>query len=416
MSKLISRLSVVLLLVSKVALGAPNIILIIGDDNDPDAYGFASSQRTLETNQGTTFLHDVVQTPNLDTLANTGTVFMNGHSVASVCRPSLRALLTGLQPLQWEASPYDSIQHMSTVPKQLAGYLSWQGGKYWDSPYGFAGFTHGLAATEGEYLEPDGWDIGRTGIEPLREFLDEAGDQPFFVWFAPQLPHSPYDAPQRYRDYYEALGLNDDHYDCEGHPEDCPTDVRYLANVSWLDDVVGDVLDELDSRGLRENTLIIYLSDNGFGFQEQYFAASGYGKGTPYELGFRTPIIFNWPEHVPSAQYNDLVSSLDVPATVLDYAGAEPIAASQGASLKPRLEGGTQSDRSYIAGFYSSTGYFVRTYDWRYIRLTDGTEELYEINNDPLERNDVAQERQGVKGLLSAVADQWEQQLPPPGC
>ncbi len=431
----------------------PNIVLIIGDDQGWTDFGFMPSSRTLDTNTGPQPLNQIVQTPNLDALAAQGVLYRNAHVTSSTCRASLLTLLSsaGMQPLQWIETrtalaaqpeitlpnnapfffPRREAEHVRTVPRELghAGYKSWEGGKYWESTFEHGGFTHGLAIGNGTFFEPDGWDFGRVGwdpalcanpgaptavcpaLDPLRTFLDEVQSGPFFVWFAPQIPHSPFDAPQNFRDPYEALGLETcADNDCGGLCMYCPNEVNYLSNVTWFDALVGELMDELDGRGLLTNTLVIYITDNGWGLNMQYFAGSGQGKGTLYEMGFRTPVIFSWPGVIPAGGvYDDLVSATDIAPTILDYAGVDTLPEQEGESLRAQIEGGLPLGRTELIGLDEERGHFLRTDTWRYLRFaSDSHEELYQIDIDPLETNDVSAQNPALVTQFAASVDAWE--------
>ncbi len=430
----------------------PNVVLIIGDDLGWTDYGFMPSPKTLNTNQGPMPINQIVLTPNLDELAAGGVVFRNTHNTASTCIPSLRTLLTtaGVQPLQWEDTrtaldqlpeitlttspqkyPRTEVEHMRTLPKDLgsAGYKSWEGGKYWEGPFDLAGFTHGLALTHGQLLLPDGWDFGRAGwdpalcgddvdpqvscpaLDPLRSFLDEVEGDPFFVWFAPALPHTPFTAPQNFRDPYEALGLKScATAGCWGQCANCPNEVNYLSNISWLDSLIGELIGELEDRGLRENTMIIYLADNGWGLNLQLFSGMGRGKKTLYDLGFRTPLIFNWPGHVPAGvAYDDLISTTDIAPTICDYTGIDRLPEQAGVSLRERIEGGPSPGRTEVIGLYEGIGHFLRTDTWRYLRFaSDDHEELYRIDIDPFEKTNLAAQNPELVAQFAAMVDDWE--------
>jgi len=430
----------------------PNIILIIGDDHGWPDYGFMPSSRTLQTNQGPLPINQIVKTPNLDTLAAEGVVFRNTFVTSSTCIPSLRTLLTGLQPFQWSDAraglemlpqinlphrrlqyPRVEVEHLRTLPKDLgnAGYKSWEGGKFWEGTYGLAGFTHGLTVTHGKYIVPHSWEFGRTGwdpaqcgvdgdpdiscpaLEPLRNFLDEVQGNPFFVWFAPALPHTPYTAPRNFREPYEALGLEScATASCWGRCDECATEVNYLANVSWFDSLVGELIVELERRDLRDDTLLIYLSDNGWGLNFQRFSGKGKGKKTLYELGFRTPMIVNWPGRIPGGRvYDDLVSSVDVAPTIADYAGIDAAPEMRGMSLRGRVEGGPSVGRTEVIGLHEAVGHFLRTDTWRYLRFAgDRHEELYQIDIDPFESDDVAARIPDLVAQFSAMVDDWEEE------
>jgi arylsulfatase A-like enzyme len=419
---------------------SPNVVLIIGDDIGWTDFGFMESSRTLQTNQGEMLIQDVVQTPNLDSIAASGVLFRNAHSTGSICKPALRTLLSagGLHSFQWaaleqglEAAPgigpiprREEVQYYRTLPRELGriGFRSWEGGKMWEGTYAMAGFTHGLATAIGGTLSSVGDDFGRSdwdtatcgsmgapgvpcpALAPFRQFLDEVEGHRFFAWVAPSLPHVPYDAPQAYRQHYEDLGLQ-------------PYEVDYLANVTWLDEIVGEVIGELEERALRDDTLLLYVSDNGWGLGLQFIPGSGRGKGTLYDLGFRTPVIVQWPGRIPEGMvYDDLVSLTDVVPTIYDYVGADGVPGQEGVSLRPRIEGGSPLARTEVIGFHETFGAFLRTDTWRYLRFeSDGHEELYRIDLDPLEEVDLAAANPDLLATFSRRVDQWViERLTPP--
>jgi len=366
----------------------PNIVLLIGDDHGWPHSGFMGDP--------------YARTPNLDALAAGGTTFTHAQNPASLCQPTLRTLLAAVHDEAWESKKLaleavlgprprrSEVEHFRTVPKELArrGYRSWEGGKLWEGTFATAGFTHGLATSispgfftaVGDRFGREGWSTG-TALAPLQEFLDETGDAPFFLWVAPMLPHAPFDAPADLRAPYQQLGLS-------------AAQIGYYANVSWLDAIVGAVVAELTTRGLRDDTLIVYLADNGVEIGN--LGGSGRGKGTLYELGARTPVVFNWPGSVPSGvMRDDLVSTLDVPATLLDFAGADTIDDGGARSLREPLVSGSPAGRGTIVSHLrnpvpGNDGHWVRTPSWRYVAASDGREELYAIASDPFEQHDVA--------------------------
>lgn len=395
----------------------PNIVLLIGDDHGWPDSAFMG--------------HPIVQTPHLDGLAAAGTVFRQAHSTSSLCQASLRALLGGVHWVEWNETRSfvgslvgpiprrEEVVYFRTLPRELrrAGYLSWEGGSMWEGTYEQAGFTHGLATSVGPPLRSvgdlfgrEGWDPALCGggapagavcpaLAPVRDFLDEAGSTPFLLWFAPKIPHTPFNAPAEYGALYAGLGLT-------------TQEAGYYANVSWFDAVVGELLEELDARGLRDNTLILSFSDNGWE-AGHVLAGFGHGKGTMYELGFRTPLVFHWPGHVPGGVVrDDVVSLLDVFPTVLDYAGADPVEDRSGRSLLDAVQSGAPLEPKTIVNYHPSTdpdgnGTFVRTEQWRYIGFGDGREELYEIALDPFEANDVAADHPEELAELRAQAGAW---------
>jgi uncharacterized sulfatase len=245
---------------------APNIVFIISDDQAWTDYGFMD--------------HPLIQTPRLDELAARSALFTRGYVPTALCRPSLATMITGLYSHQHKISGNDPsvtlaapasaeyaelrrqlighIDRQPTVPKLLAqrGYLSHQSGKWWEGPYQRGGFTHGM--TRG-FPEPggrhgdDGLAIGRQGLQPVVDFVDHAVREakPFFLWYAPFLPHTPHNPPERllakYRDRVDSLHV-----------------AKYYAMCEWFDETCGELMDLIEAKGLTDKTLFVYVGDNGW--------------------------------------------------------------------------------------------------------------------------------------------------------
>ena len=262
----------------------PNIVMIVSDDQSYRDFGFLGN--------------DLVRTPHIDRLAAASARYPAGYVPMSLCRASLATLLTGLYPHQhgihfnhpppgygkmrdMTAAQYratraqtdDLIRNAPTLPAILArrGYATLQTGKHWEGHYANAGFTHGMTLarpagrlgavtgtrkqTNGEWVAHGNGDaglvIGRETMRPIRDFIDDhAGRRPFFVWYAPFLPHTPYDAPPEYERAVRANGAP-------------PHLVPYYANVAWFDDTVGALLAILEEKALLDSTLIVFVVDNG---------------------------------------------------------------------------------------------------------------------------------------------------------
>jgi uncharacterized sulfatase len=396
----------------------PNLILIIGDDHGYPYAGFMGDP--------------IVRTPHLDGLAEGGTVFTTGYVTASACRPSLQSLLTGLQPLQVQAllRRYDGFSDPrwrdEGLPGMLTrrGYASFQAGKLWDWSYREVGFSAGTKREppRGHWLTKwmggvESLKIGRRTMEPVYAFIDAHLDQPFFLWLAPKLPHLPTLSRGGYRTQYRDLGLSD-------------SAVAYYANITALDDVIGELVEHLDLRGLRERTMIVYLSDNGWqqGLFEDLSKLKAQrgpkGKASMHELGFRTPILFHWPGHVPAGVVrDDLVSALDLFPTFLAYAGLDAPPDRMGLDLRPFLESGEPVPRAYLMGGRWSEvpgvaadprglAYFVRSSRWHYIWYPHAHEdELYDMERDPAEDHDVSEGRAEVVAELRARVTEWLEAL-----
>ncbi|MFP6906883.1 MAG: sulfatase [Verrucomicrobiota bacterium] len=322
----------------------PNIVLIISDDQSWTDYGFMG--------------HEIIQTPHLDKLAAESATFTRGYVPTALCRPSLMTLVTGLYASQHGVTGNDpklrtpqlrsaliaKIDQHPTLPKLLGErtYLSHQSGKWWEGHYSRGGFTHGMTRgfpQKGGRHGDDGLKIGREGMKPVFDFINHAvnEDKPFFIWYAPFMPHTPHRPPERLLKKYTVQGRS-------------PFEAKYYAMCDWFDETCGELTSYLDQKKLRENTLIVYVTDNGW---IQHPSRNGYGprsKQTPYEGGTRTPIMFNWPGTIKPGNYADLISSIDLVPTMLSAAGAKIPQTLPGLDLMPVLRDGEKLARNIVFG------------------------------------------------------------------
>jgi len=416
----------------------PNLVVIIGDDHGYPYAGFMGNE--------------ILETPHLDRLAAEGTVFSNAYNVASACRPSLMSLLTGLDPYQVELrseqlegqglgrKSVNRILDFQTLPRLLSerGYQSFQAGKHWEGTAQQAGFTVGTKslkeATGSTFVDFSGGavglSLGRSGMQPVWTLLEQAQGQPFLLWFAPKLPHTPLDAPARHRAPYLAAGLSN-------------SAVAYYANVTRLDAAIGELLERLSGMGLLEQTLVVYLSDNGWD-QAPGVLATGRGmtlggsrgKMSMFELGFRTPIVFRWPGYVPAGIVQDeLISTLDLFPTLLDYAGVETPPGRWGRSLRPVIEDREDLPERALYGRMAGAlpdtvdapaaavleglrrpASFARRGRWHYFRFeteqgetVQGEEKLYDVEADPQETLNLAPQNPDLVEALRREIEEWKQ-------
>jgi len=298
----------------------PNIVLIISDDHDYEHLGFLGNK--------------LVQTPTLDRLAEEGVVFPIAHVPVSRCRPSLASLLSGRWP--HETGVYDNrtahpLRAENSLPNLLkqAGYATFVGGKYWE------GRTRAMGFLEPEVLDVRFRHFVRKSQDQLFDFVERnAGERPFFVWWAPMLPHTPFDPPERYREPFEEVVVPVPAA-LEGDSEEFQALERTaFAMEAWFDDGLGALVEKLKQTGEYDNTLFCFLIDNGW--------ANGYpSKGTVFEKGLRTPVFFTWPKSIRGGRRNEaLVSTIDLYATLLDYARVPVPANSSSRSVRPLIEGG----------------------------------------------------------------------------
>lgn len=300
----------------------PNIVLILSDDQAWGDYGFMG--------------HTTLKTPHLDKLARESLTYTRGYVPSSLCCPSLASIITGQYPHQHRVTSNDPpvpqgasgrelqeafkagrdrmnafMDAAPTLPKLLVqnGYLALQTGKWWQGSYQHGGFTHGM--TEGSRHGDKGLDIGRKTMEPIFEFIQKARteEKPFFVWYAPMLPHGPHNPPERllakYREKTDSIHI-----------------ARYWAMVEWFDETCGELIDHIDSQGLGENTIIAYVTDNGWIQNPNGPKYAEKSKQSPYDGGLRTPVMLRWKAKVaPSKDADHLASSLDLAPTLLTACG-----------------------------------------------------------------------------------------------
>jgi uncharacterized sulfatase len=308
-----------------------------------------------------------VQTPHIDRLASQSARYVNGYVPSSVCRPSLATLLTGLYPHQHgiyfnhpppgnaalnrmsrdeyyatRARAELFIRAAPSLPRILAGagYDCLQTGKYWEGHFRSAGFTHGMTTGRAAGV-PGCWDkqlpdgatvahgngdigltIGRSTMKPLFDFIDQHGgpdDSPFFICYAPVLPHEPHNPAERY------LAMYRDRPGIERRL------VEYYAACTWFDATVGRLIDYLERKNLAGNTLFLFVVDNGWAPSGKRKSEGGYAvdtrsKRSPFDAGLRTPILIRWDGRVKPASHEALCSSVDIVPTILHALGLGELA------------------------------------------------------------------------------------------
>lgn len=405
----------------------PNVLLIVGDDQGWGDFSFMG--------------HEAISTPIIDALAATSAVFPNGYVPTSLCRSSLATLLTGLYAHQHKiccndppegidrAAMHPFIKAATTIPRLLGehGYASFQTGKFWEGSYSNAGFTEGMTA-KGRHGD-DGLAIGRQTLEPIASFLDRHKGEPFFLWYAPMLPHQPHNPPERLLKKYDVAG-RDIHL------------ARYFAMCEWFDETVGEVLGLLDERGLRDNTLVVFVIDNGWiqetgGEADARRSFAPKSKRSPYDGGVRTPVILSWPGRIPAGCHEDLVSTIDIAPTILTACGVRVPDTMSGLDLMPTARSVKPLDRDAVFGeifvhtcvdiekpALNLTHRWIRQGSWKLIvpvlpppsgdaKGKVGAVEamippqLYNLADDPREEKDLASEKVEDVNRLKAKLDAW---------
>ncbi|MBI3837057.1 MAG: sulfatase-like hydrolase/transferase [Planctomycetia bacterium] len=382
--------------------------------------------------------HPFVQTPNIDRLARESLTFTRGYVPSSLCCPSLATIISGLYPHQHKVTSNDPpvpsgmnprefyqspafeqgrdvmnrhLETVLTLPRALneRGYLSLQTGKWWQGHYSHGGFTHGM--TQGDRHGDLGLDIGRKTMQPIYDFIAtaQAEDKPFFIWYAPLMPHDPHTPPERLLKKYEEKASS-------------PHVARYWAMVEWLDETVGELLGHLDKRGLAEDTIVVYLADNGWiqdPLSPRYAPKS---KQSQYDGGVRTPIMVRWPGRIRPRLSEDLAISVDLMPTLLAALGQRPTSEMQGVNL---IDEQAVRNRGVIFGECFTHNavdlnkpaanlrwrWMIQDH-WKLIVPDGGNEpnaqlELYDLANDPQETHNLAGQKSERLAKLRALLDDW---------
>ena len=464
----------------------PNIIYILADDlgyGELGVYG-----------------QELIETPHIDALANTGMRFLQHYSGSPVCAPARSVLMTGQHSghthirgndewtergdtWDYEAmfdNPFlegqrplpDSIITVAEI-LQNAGYKTGMVGKWglgapttegvpnkqgFDLFYGYncqrqAHTLYPMHLWKNEVRDlldnkmvPPHSNL-KQGADPsdpasyndfqlndyapelmhkeALNFIDENKEESFFLFYASPLPHVPLQAPKRWVEYYQKkFGPEKPYIGKSYFPNPTPR-ATYAAMISYLDEQVGDIVAKLQDLGLYENTLIIFTSDNGptysggadtpfFESAKPFKTERGWAKGYLHEGGIRVPMIASWPGHIePNSKSDHLSAFYDVLPTMCEIIGLPIPDQTDGISLLPTMLNNSQKKKhEYL--YWEFPAYngqqAVRLGKWKGIRkdIFDGNleVELYDLNNDIQEQNNLATQYPEVVEKIEAIMKQ----------
>ena len=267
----------------------------------------------------------------------------------------------------------------------------------------------------------DGTELGRTTMQPVYDFIDTHPDRPFFLWFAPELPHYPFDAPDEYYNLYKDQDMTE-------------SAKRYYANCTWFDDGVGKLMKYLKEKDLYENTLFIYVNDNGWEQNpDQEFRHDSLrwhnggdkGKLSVYDQSFRTPIIFSWENHIEKeSKREDLIYSADIPATILDYLDIAIPDDYAGLSYRTVISGEKTNQRTEIIGDVEQIrwegdmmgrnieGYWIRTEGWFFKwNVTTKEKALFDMKKDPNNDQDLSEDHPDLVEKYTNRILNWKEEM-----
>ena len=315
----------------------PNVLVIYTDDQgsvDAGCYGA-----------------DDIQTPNIDRLAKTGVRFTQMLAPSAICSASRAGLLTGKIPaaagVPANVSSTKGAVGMPSTEMTMAelfkaaGYRTGHVGKWhlgytpetmpngqgFDYSFGHMGgcidnYSHFFYWAgpnrhdlwrNGEEIWEDGKYFGDMMVEEMKSFISREQADPFFIYWAINWPHYPLQGTSKWREKYRDLA----------HPRD-----KYATFVSTTDELIGLILDHLETLGLRENTIVLFQSDHGHSVEERTFGGGGSAgpyrghKGNLFEGGLRVPSVVSWPGHLPQGEVRDqMVVGVDWFPTFAELAG-----------------------------------------------------------------------------------------------
>ena len=397
------------------AAAKPNIVHIVADDLGWKDVGF----------NGCTD----IKTPNLDALAAGGARFTQFY-VQPMCTPTRAALMTGRYPFRYglqtivipgpanyglDTSEFLLPQCLKEADYRTAIIGKWHLGhadkKYWPKQRGFD-YQYGATIGELDYythsdagvldwfrnnlpVKEKGYTTQLLGNDAVKFINEQEPNKPFYLYLAFNAPHTPYQAPPDYLKRYQHIKE--------------PTRRTYAAMVACLDDEIGRVVAALEKKGLRNNTLILFHSDNG-GTRNAMFAGQmadlsktvlpcdngpyREGKGALFEGGCRVAACASWPGHIQAQTVDGLIHAVDIYPTFAGLAGAatakcKPL---DGLNVWDTIAEGKPSPRSEVIYNIEPFRGGVRQGDWKLIwrTLIPTSVDLYNLADDPYEKNNVA--------------------------
>lgn len=425
----------------------PNIVMVMADDlgiGDVGAYG-----------------QNVIATPNIDQLALEGIKFDNFYAGSTVCAPSRASLFTGQHTGHTEIrgnGEFPLSPDKKIIPELLKeqGYNNAIYGKWglglegssgapelrgWDE---FLGHLHHVDA---HFQQPDSLDAIRDGhlvrvaledstyandlfAEAAIDFINrQSQDRPFFLFLSLTIPHAELRVPQRFiKNHVDQTGTSlyapEQAWPAGRHPQEFPK-AAYAGLVESVDAYVGNIQSALEEAGLGENTIFIFTSDNGTHIEGgrtmedvAFFASSGPYRGIKrdlYEGGIKVPFIVRWPEVIgPGQQSSHQAAFWDLYPTFAEVSGAslekEPV---DGISIAPLILGEDQPKHDYLYWEFHEDGgkQTLIQGEWKVVRLDvnadpNGAVELYNLETDPAERHNLAEEYPEKQQQLTKLMDQ----------
>lgn len=417
------------------------------------------------------------ETPNIDQLAAKGVRFTNAYAACPVCSPTRASILSGkyparmattdyfgaAQPENWKRNtkivPANYLEELPLEEITLAealkenGYSTFFAGKwhlgeegFWPEDQGFdvnkGGWSRGGPYGGKKYFSPygnprlsdgsDGEHLPDRLAKETAKFIEENNDKPFLAYLSFYSVHTPLigrpDLIEKYQNKKEQMNLSDSIWGREGYRKLRLVQERtvYAAMVEAMDQAVGKVLNKLEELNLDENTVVIFMSDNGGLSTSEGHPTSNLplraGKGWLYEGGIREPMIIYWPKYAkPGRVEATPVTSTDFYPTILDIAGLplKPEQHMDGVSLVSLLKKQKAPKREAIYWHYphfgnqgGSPGAAVRKGNYKLIEFFgDKPTELYDLSTDIGEKEDLSASKPCVVEELKGLLHNWQHEV-----
>ena len=429
----------------------PNVIFILADDlgyNGLHCYG----NRWLET-------------PNIDKLYSEGMHFTNGIAAYPTCQPSRMALLSGQYGPRTGgyrvSEKHKGFENLIKyiVPEKTnlalekitiaeafknAGYTTamwgkWHVGNETTTHPSKQGFDEGISATGHYKLQHPSPSVTLPkGVCAEEYFTDlainfmkraEQNKKPFFIYMPYYFVHKPLEAKQEYIDHFKKKLKDIDFQSKDKHPDESPV---IAAMTKQLDACVGKLLNSVTEMGIQDNTIIIFTSDNG-SYNEDFTGKNRGKKGDTYEGGMKVPYIFAWPGKIkPGSVSEEHIIGVDIYPTLLSLAGVQPPKnyPLDGENLAPILLGKeSKLPERRLFCFYPKYAQFNKnkqrwTFSWRNVMYENdlklieypeyGEYELFDLKNDPEEKNNISGKNPEQTKTLTGKLHQWLQDINAP--
>jgi arylsulfatase A-like enzyme len=427
----------------------PNVVVIITDDQGHGDLGFHGNPK--------------IRTPHLDQLARQG-VRLDRFYVMPVCAPTRACLMTGrynyrtrvvdtfLGRAMMDPGEVTLAEMLGGAGYRTAIFGKWHLGDNYPLRPIDQGFQEALVLKGGGIGQPSDPPGGSSYFNPVLQhngrqvtakgycsdvfagaaidFIAANRDRPFFVYLAFNCPHAPLQVPDAYLKPYEEMHLSNEQFPKGGHPLPAPLDpevtARVYGMVTNIDDNVGRLLSALEKGGLAQDTIVIFLTDNG---PQQVRFNSGMldRKTSVHEGGIRVPCFIRWPRSLQAGRVVDRVAAaIDLAPTILDACGvARPgDVAFDGKSLLPLLRGEAAdwTDRTLFFQWHRGDvperyrAFAARSQHYKLVRPEQAqrprlpmerTFELYDMQSDPLEMHDIAADHPDIVSRLRSEYDHW---------